>query len=58
VLNECKETYVVKWILIAHLKKLHEFIVENGDPMHLSTCEKGPQRQNHSMMNARVLSDV
>ncbi len=56
--GECKETYVVKWILTTHLKKLHEFIVEKGNPMHLSTCKKGPQCQNHLVMNAHILSDA
>ncbi len=56
--GECKETCVVKWILTAHLKKVHEFIVEKGNPMHLSIGEKGPQSQNHSAMNAHILSDA
>jgi hypothetical protein len=56
--GECKETYVVNWIITAHLKKLHEFIIENGNPMHLSTREKGPQLQNHFVTNAHILSDA
>jgi hypothetical protein len=56
--GKCKETYVVKWILITHLKKVHEFIIEKGNPMHLSTCKKGPQRQNHLVTNAHILSDA
>jgi hypothetical protein len=41
-IGKCKELYVVKWILIVHLKKVHEFIVEKGNPVHLSIGEKGP----------------
>jgi hypothetical protein len=29
--GECNETYVAKWLLIAHFKKMHQFIVDKGN---------------------------
>jgi hypothetical protein len=40
--EECKESYATKWVLIVHLRRVHEFIVEKGNLGHLSICNRGP----------------
>jgi hypothetical protein len=39
--GECGKTYVVKWLLTTHLKKVHDLIINKGKLGHLSTCEGG-----------------
>ncbi len=56
--RKCKESYVAKWLLIAHLMMVHEFTVEKGNLGHLSTCERVPKCQNHLVMNLRILNDA
>jgi hypothetical protein len=52
-----KEKYNVKWLLIAHLKKVHRFAIKKGKFGHLLTHLEVPKQQNHVAMNVRVLSD-
>ncbi len=49
--------YNMKWLLIARLKKMRNPVVEKGKIGRLSTHPKGPKQQNHTTMNAKVLSD-
>jgi hypothetical protein len=57
-IKECKESYVAKWILIAHTKRVHDLIIEKGNLGCRSTHKRGPRHQNHLVMNARILSDA
>jgi hypothetical protein len=56
--GKCKELYVVKWIFIVRLKKVHEFIVEKGKPRWPLIHEMGLRHQYHLVMNAHILNDV
>jgi hypothetical protein len=46
-----------KWILTAHLQKVHELLAEKGNHGCPSTCEGCPWCWNHLVMNARILND-
>jgi hypothetical protein len=48
---------MAKYNLVQHLWAHHNVVVESSKPEHSSTWEEGPRVQDHTTMNAKVLSN-
>jgi hypothetical protein len=57
-IGTCIVAYCAKWLSTEHLKEVHGLVAEKAKPGRPSTSERGPQHQDLTKMNTRILGNA
>jgi len=54
----CIVAYCAKWLMIKHLKEVHNFVAKKTKHGRPLTFERGPRHQYHAKMNTCILGNA